>query len=88
MAIHQVDFPLDPALSKMLIKADENGCTAEVVIVVSMLSVPGVFFRCVNGVECTPWPGHPLPTPPFPHCPLPLEWCNRAVYLSALYPHY
>lgn len=41
----QVDFPLDPALSKMLIKADENGCTAEVVVVVSMLSVPGVFFR-------------------------------------------
>jgi HrpA-like RNA helicase len=44
-----VDFPLDPALSKMLITADELKCTAETVTVVSMLSVPSVFFRCVCG---------------------------------------
>ncbi|TPX35547.1 hypothetical protein SmJEL517_g02068 [Synchytrium microbalum] len=40
-----VEFPLDPSLSKMLITSDELGCTAEVLTVVSMLSVPSVFYR-------------------------------------------
>lgn len=40
-----VEFPLDPPLSRMLVSADELGCTAEAVTVVSMLSVPTVFFR-------------------------------------------
>jgi pre-mRNA-splicing factor ATP-dependent RNA helicase DHX38/PRP16 len=40
-----VEFPLDPALSKMLIVASELGCTEEVVTIVSMLSVPSIFFR-------------------------------------------
>lgn len=40
-----VEFPLDPPLSKMLIVSEELGCTAEIVIIVSMLSVPSVFFR-------------------------------------------
>ena len=40
-----VDFPLDPALSKMLIISEKLQCTVETVIVVSMLSVPNVFFR-------------------------------------------
>ncbi|RYG56246.1 hypothetical protein EON66_03365, partial [archaeon] len=40
-----VEFPLDPPLSKMLIMAELLGCTAEVATVVSMLSVPSVFFR-------------------------------------------
>ena len=40
------DFPLDPPLSKMLLYAHEyGGCSAEVLIIVSMLSVPSVFFR-------------------------------------------
>ncbi|CAJ1936307.1 unnamed protein product [Cylindrotheca closterium] len=40
------DFPLDPPLSKMLLFAHEKGgCSTEVLIVVSMLSVPSVFFR-------------------------------------------
>jgi len=39
------EFPLDPPLSKMLLLAEELGCSAEVATVVSMLSVPGVFFR-------------------------------------------
>jgi pre-mRNA-splicing factor ATP-dependent RNA helicase DHX38/PRP16 len=40
------DFPLDPPLSKMLLFAHEFGkCSTEVLIVVSMLSVPSVFFR-------------------------------------------
>ncbi|CAM9184398.1 unnamed protein product, partial [Phaeothamnion confervicola] len=40
-----VEFPLDPPLAKMLIFSAELGCSAEVLIVVSMLSVPGIFFR-------------------------------------------
>ena len=41
-----VDFPLDPPLSKMLLHAHDVGqCSSEVLIIVSMLSVPSVFFR-------------------------------------------
>ena len=40
-----VEFPLDPPLSKMMIMAEALRCTAEVATVVSMLSVPSVFFR-------------------------------------------
>jgi len=40
-----VEFPLDPPLAKMLIFAEELGCTHEILIIVSMLSVPNVFFR-------------------------------------------
>lgn len=40
-----VQFPLDPPLAKMVIFAEMLGCTAEIVIIVSMLSVPGIFFR-------------------------------------------
>jgi pre-mRNA-splicing factor ATP-dependent RNA helicase DHX38/PRP16 len=40
-----VEFPLDPALSKMLIVSSQMGCSAELLIVVSMLSVPSLFYR-------------------------------------------
>ena len=40
-----VEFPLDPTLSKMLIFAVKLGCTAEVLTVVSMLSVPNIYYR-------------------------------------------
>ena len=40
-----VEFPLDPPLAKMLLFAEELGCTAEVLVVVSMLSVDTVFYR-------------------------------------------
>ncbi|KAG9475009.1 hypothetical protein GDO78_003458 [Eleutherodactylus coqui] len=40
-----VEFPLDPALSKMLIVSCDMGCSAEILIVVSMLSVPAIFYR-------------------------------------------
>lgn len=40
-----VVFPLDPPLAKMLLFSEQLGCSAEVLIVVSMLSVPSVFFR-------------------------------------------
>ncbi|KNC53325.1 uncharacterized protein AMSG_12204 [Thecamonas trahens ATCC 50062] len=40
-----VEFPLDPQLSKMLVLSAELGCSAEVVIITAMLSVPNVFAR-------------------------------------------
>ncbi|XP_053491037.1 pre-mRNA-splicing factor ATP-dependent RNA helicase PRP16 isoform X1 [Ictalurus furcatus] len=40
-----VEFPLDPALSKMLIVSCDMGCSADILIVVSMLSVPTIFYR-------------------------------------------
>ncbi|CAF3769162.1 unnamed protein product [Rotaria sp. Silwood1] len=40
-----VEFPLDPALSQMLITSVEMGCSSEILIIVSMLSVPSIFFR-------------------------------------------
>lgn len=46
MGRKMVEFPLDPQLSKMLLFAHEKGgCSTEVLIIVSMLSVPSVFFR-------------------------------------------
>ena len=40
-----VEFPLDPTLAKMLIIGEELGCSSEIATIVSMLSVPTVFFR-------------------------------------------
>lgn len=45
MGRQMVEFPLDPALSKMLIVSLEMGCSAEILIIVSMLSVPAIFYR-------------------------------------------
>ena len=45
MGRKMVEFPLDPPLAKMLLYSDLLRCSAEVLIVVSMLSVPGIFFR-------------------------------------------
>ena len=39
------EFPLDPPLSKILIVAEEIGCSKEALAVVSMLSVPAIFYR-------------------------------------------
>merc|ERR1719324_360865 len=46
-----VQFPLDPPLSKMLIVADDLNCSAEMLTVVSMLSVPSIFFRPKDRAE-------------------------------------
>ena len=40
-----VEFPLDPPLAKMLLTAEEMGCSSEILTVAAMLSVPPVFFR-------------------------------------------
>ncbi|CAG2165893.1 unnamed protein product [Oppiella nova] len=42
---NMVEFPLDPAMSKMLLVSTEMRCSSEVLIIVSMLSVPTIFFR-------------------------------------------
>lgn len=38
-------FPMDPPLAKLLITSEEYGCSEEMVTIVSMLSVPNVFYR-------------------------------------------
>ncbi|KAL0628708.1 Pre-mRNA-splicing factor ATP-dependent RNA helicase PRP16 [Plecturocebus cupreus] len=40
-----VEFPLDPALSKMLIVSCDMGCCSGILLIVSMLSVPVIFYR-------------------------------------------
>ncbi|PIK34049.1 putative pre-mRNA-splicing factor ATP-dependent RNA helicase PRP16 [Apostichopus japonicus] len=40
-----VEFPLDPALSKLLIVACEMSCSTEALMIVSMLSIPSIFYR-------------------------------------------
>ncbi|XP_043462305.1 pre-mRNA-splicing factor ATP-dependent RNA helicase PRP16 [Leptopilina heterotoma] len=39
------EFPLDPPQCQMLIVASQLGCTEEILIIVSMLSVPSIFYR-------------------------------------------
>eukprot|EP00466_Bigelowiella_natans_P001567 jgi/Bigna1/49652/estExt_Genewise1.C_530063 len=51
MGRKMVEFPLDPALSKMLIVAEELGCSSEILTIVSMLSVPRIFFRPPDRAE-------------------------------------
>ncbi|KAL8157833.1 pre-mRNA-splicing factor ATP-dependent RNA helicase DEAH7 [Apium graveolens] len=46
-----VEFPLDPPLAKMLLIGEELECLNEVLTVVSMLSVPSVFFRPKDRAE-------------------------------------
>lgn len=38
-------FPMDPSLSKLIIIAEDYKCTEEIITIVSMLSVPSVFYR-------------------------------------------
>jgi pre-mRNA-splicing factor ATP-dependent RNA helicase DHX38/PRP16 len=38
-------FPMDPSLAKLIITAVEYGCSEEMLTIVSMLSVPSVFYR-------------------------------------------
>ncbi|KAL4449004.1 hypothetical protein ABPG77_007721 [Micractinium sp. CCAP 211/92] len=51
MGLKMVEFPLDPPLAKMLLVGAEMGCSNEVLTVVSMLSVPSVFFRPPDRAE-------------------------------------
>lgn len=38
-------FPMDPSLAKLLIMSEDYGCSEEMITIVSMLSVPNVFYR-------------------------------------------
>ncbi|KGG50765.1 hypothetical protein DI09_56p30 [Mitosporidium daphniae] len=40
-----VEFPLEPSLARMVLSGVEMGCAAEILVIVSMLSVPPIFFR-------------------------------------------
>lgn len=40
-----VKFPMEPSLSKLLINSIDLGCSEEMITIVSMLSVPNVFYR-------------------------------------------
>ena len=46
-----LEFPLDPPLAKMLLVGAELGCGDEVLVIVSMLSVPSAFFRPPDRAE-------------------------------------
>merc|ERR1719428_2069573 len=46
-----VQFPLDPPLSKMLIVGDQLECSSEILTIVSMLSVPSIFYRPKDRAE-------------------------------------
>ena len=39
------EFPMEPSMAKMLIQSVEYKCSAEMLTIVSMLSVPSVFYR-------------------------------------------
>lgn len=38
-------YPMDPSMAKLLVTAEEYGCSEEMITIVSMLSVPNVFYR-------------------------------------------
>src|SRR5690606_3080674 len=39
------NFPMEPSLSKLILTSVEYGCSEEMLTIVSMLSVPNVFYR-------------------------------------------
>ncbi|KAI9510691.1 putative PRP16-RNA-dependent ATPase [Russula earlei] len=45
------EFPMEPSMAKMLITSVEYKCSAEMLTIVSMLSVPSVFYRPKERVE-------------------------------------
>ena len=49
--LKMANFPMEPSLSKMLIVATDYKCSAEMLTIVSMLSVPSVFYRPLQRAE-------------------------------------
>lgn len=45
------EFPVDPPLSKMIIVANDLECLDEVVTIVSMLSVPSIFYKPKDQIQ-------------------------------------
>lgn len=44
------EFPVDPPLAKMIITGNQLGCIEEIITIVSMLSVPSIFYKPKNKV--------------------------------------
>ena len=44
-------FPMEPSLSKLIIESEDYGCSEEMLTIVSMLSVPTVFYRPPERME-------------------------------------
>ncbi len=45
------EFPMEPSMAKMLITSVDYKCSAEMLTIVSMLSVPSVFYRPKERME-------------------------------------
>ena len=45
------EFPVDPPLSKMIISANKLGCVSEILTIVSMLSVPSIFYKPKDKIQ-------------------------------------
>lgn len=45
------EFPMEPSMAKMLIASVDYGCSSEMLTIVSMLSVPSVFYRPKERME-------------------------------------
>ena len=45
------ELPMEPSMAKMLIASVEYGCSSEILTIVSMLSVPSVFYRSKERME-------------------------------------
>jgi pre-mRNA-splicing factor ATP-dependent RNA helicase DHX38/PRP16 len=45
------EFPMEPSMGKMLLASVEYECSAEMLTIVSMLSVPSVFYRPKERME-------------------------------------
>jgi len=45
------EFPMEPSMAKILITSVEYKCSAEMLTIVSMLSVPSVFYRPKERLE-------------------------------------
>ncbi|KFY48224.1 hypothetical protein V495_01512 [Pseudogymnoascus sp. VKM F-4514 (FW-929)] len=45
VGLKMTPFPMDPSLAKLLITSEDYGCSEEMLTIVSMLSVPSIFYR-------------------------------------------
>lgn len=45
LGLRMVEFPVDPSLAKLILESECMGCSSEILTIVSMLSVPTIFFR-------------------------------------------
>ena len=45
------EFPMEPSMAKTLIESVEYGCSAEMLTIASMLSVPSVYYRPKERME-------------------------------------